>query len=370
MRATDVLTAIVPAHRRDIAIEADVAEEVARLHGYMAIEPRLPDTPMPDYRREPTAFVDGLREMLAGRGMAEVVTNGLIGPIDHARLGLAEDDPATIRLVNPIAVDHSELRRSLLCGLVRVLVTNERQRTEDLAIFEIGAVHEAVDGRPVQHERLGLLLAGAWQRQSWSQPARAAGVEDVKGLLEALAARLGVVDLHYRQTTPAALVEHPGRTAVVIAGKGDASTEIGRIGEIDPRFLAAYEARAERAAFAVLDLARLADLARMVAHVGQLPRLPVIERDLAVVVGRDVPQIGVARVIEAEAGPLLAGLSLFDRYQGPPLGEGEVSLAYRLRFQPADQAMAETELEDAMDRIEARLGAELGARVRGSEGDA
>jgi phenylalanyl-tRNA synthetase beta chain len=359
--------ALVPPHRRDIVIEADVAEEVARLYGYMEIEPRLPDTPMPDYRREPSAFVDRLRDMLAGRGLAEVLANVLIGPIDHARLGLAEGDAGTIRVVNPIATDHSEMRRSLLPGLLRVLVGNERQRRDDVAVFEIGAVHEAVDGRPVQRDQLGILLAGAWQRPSWAQPARGASVEDVKGLVEAIGQRLGVAELNYQSTPVWPMVEHPGRTALIVAGVP--ATEIGRVGEVDPRCLAAYGARSERAVFAVLEVEKLVELARDVAHVGYLPHLPAMERDIAVVVARDVAQSDVARAIAAEAGPLLAGLSLFDRYHGPPLDEGEVSLAYRLRFQPAEQALAENELEETMARIARRLGSELGAHVRGSETD-
>ncbi len=364
------LVALVPPHRRDLAIEADIGEEVARLYGYERLSPRLPDTEMPPYRHEPRIVHDRLRQLLAGRGLAEVVTYALIGPADHARLGFAAGDTATIHVTNPVSADHSELRRSLLPGLLRVLVANERQRREDVAIFELGAVHEWAAGEPQQRDQLGILLAGNWLRQSWAQPRSAAGVEDVKGIVEALAQRLHVEDLHYRPSEPWSGIEHPGRSAAIFAGAGDDAVGLGRIGELDPRYLAEYDARSERAAFAMLDVEKLRGLLPGVARIGQLARLPALERDLAVVVERDLPQIEVARLIRREAGPMLDGLSLFDRYQGPPLGEGEVSLAYRLRFQPLERPLAETELEEIVARITRRLATDLGARVRGSEASA
>ncbi|HUG48818.1 MAG TPA: phenylalanine--tRNA ligase subunit beta [Candidatus Limnocylindria bacterium] len=365
--AEDALVALVPSHRRDLAIEADVTEEVARLHGYEQILPRLPDTPMPVYRPEPRRFADEVRVLLAGRGLAEVVTNGLIGPQDHAALGLPADDPATIRVANPVTEDHAELRRSLLPGLVRVLVLNERQRREDVAVFELGPVHEMGTTEPRQRTQLGILLAGSWLVQGWSQPARKTAVDDVKGMIEVVAQRLGVGGVHYRATQVREGVEHPGRTATAWAGTArdeSGEVELGRIGEVDPRLLARYEARSERAAFALLDMATLRRLARDVAQVGRLPRLPAVERDLAVVVSRDLPQLDVEHEIRAAAGPLLERLSLFDRYSGPPLETGEVSLAYRLRFQPMDRAPAEGELDELVQGIAQRLAERLSARLR------
>ncbi|MDQ3937147.1 MAG: phenylalanine--tRNA ligase subunit beta [Chloroflexota bacterium] len=361
------LVALVLPHRRDLVIEADISEEIARLYGYERLPARLPDTEMPGYRQPPHPLRNRLRVLLAGRGLSEVVTNALIGPEDHLRLGFAADDESTVRVANPIALDHSELRRSLLPGLVRVLVTNERQRRDDVAIFEIGPIHRAIDGRPSEREQLGILLAGRWLPQSWAEPAREAGVERVKGLLEALAARLGVAELHYRPFTPWPLVEHPGRSAAVYADRAGEPVELGRVGELDPRYLAANDARATCVAFALVDADKLTELHGGVVQVVQLPRLPSVERDLAVVVPRDLPQLRVAELIRAEAGPLLDSLLLFDRYHGPPLDPSEISLAYRLRFQPRERTLAETELQETMERIAQRLWERLGARIRSGE---
>jgi phenylalanyl-tRNA synthetase beta chain len=360
----DALVAIVPAHRRDIAIEADVAEEVIRVRGYEELAPRLPDTPMPAFRDEPTLFTNRLRDALAGRGLVEVLTNGLVAPLDHTRLGLAADDEATIRIANPVSADHSEMRRSMLPGLLGVLVRNERQRREDLAIFELGSLHEWRDGAPVQSEVLAILLAGHLRPQSWSEPARSASFDDVKGIVEWLVARAPGVPVEYASVEPRQGIEHPGRTAQVFVGSGNAGMSVGRVFEVDPRLAAAYEVRAEHVQCALLDLAALRTLASATPQVRSIDLLPVLERDLAVVVQRDTPAASVEHAIRGAAGPNLASLTLFDRYTGVPLGDDEVSLAYRLRFQPANEALTEAQLDTAIRQVTAALSRAVGGRVR------
>ncbi|MGI8928186.1 MAG: phenylalanine--tRNA ligase subunit beta [Candidatus Limnocylindrales bacterium] len=360
----EALVAVVPAHRGDIQIEADVAEEIARLRGYENLPPRLPDTTMPSYREDPRRFENALRDLLAGRGLAEVVTNGLVAPADHARLGLPADDPATIRVANPVTADHSELRRSLLPGLVSVLGRNERQRWPNVAIFEAGAVHEW-RSEPSERDQLGMVLAGEWRSRSWSDAAREASVDDLKGILEQVASRFHLGSIAYRPTEVRAGIEHTGRTAeIVVTGVDGEPAVLGRVGELDPRYLAAYEIRAEHVSFAELELERLARAARMDPQVRDLGRLPAVERDLAVIVARDVAAADVSSAIRAHGGSYLVGVELFDRYQGPPLDAGEVSLAYRLRFQPQESPVSESQLEESIEAVTDALAREVGGRVR------
>ena len=250
------LVALVPPHRRDIIIEADVAEEVARLRGYETIPASLPDTLSPPYRPDPRRAVDTIRELLAGRGLSEVVNEELISPADHLALGIPAGDRATIRVANPVSVDRSELRRSLLPGLVRVVRENERQRRQGVALFEVGPVHSFAGSKPVQQEMLGVVLAGEWRMASWVEPAHAAEVADIKGVVEVLVDRLNAGRVEYAPTQALALVEHAGRTAAVVLA-GDTQTEIGRVGELDPRYLLANDIRSEHVTFALLDLAEL-----------------------------------------------------------------------------------------------------------------
>jgi len=362
--ASDELVAIVPPYRRDILIEEDVAEEVIRVIGYDTVPTHLPMTEMPAYRLEPGLFIDTVRDLLAGRGLNEVITHGLIGPDDHAKLGYAADDPHTVRVENPISIDHSQLRRSMLPGLLGVLGRNERQRRDDVGIFEIGNLHEWREDAPAQASVLAILLAGDVQPVSWAGAARPAGFEDVKGIVETLGARWNTERIEFAATAVRPGIDHPGRTAAVHAVKGDDRTQIGLVFEIDPRLLAAYEVRALHVAFALINLDVVAPLAQRAPMVRAAHTLPVVERDIAVVVDRATPAADVEAVIRRSAGAQLASVALFDRYQGKPLDDNQVSLAYRLRFQPQDEPLADSALDDALRGVTQALEREVGGKIR------
>ncbi len=364
-RDADALVAVVPSHRRDLAIEADICEEVARIRGYETVPSRLPDTLMPGHRPDPRRMIDQVRELLSGRGLNEVATYSLIAPADHALLGFEPADPATVRAANPVSGEHSELRRSLLPELVRVLVENERQRRHDLALFEIGAVHAFVDGHPDQRRELGVLLAGAAEPLTWDRPSRAVDVADAKGMLEWLAERIAAVRIVWEPAPRLEELYHPGRSALAVAELASGHrVELGMVAELDPRYLSAREAQAERAVFARLDLDGLMRTLPEAQRVGTLERLPGLERDIAVVIDETRPAGEVESVIRGAAGPLLRSAVLFDRYEGPPLSRGEISLAYRLRFEPGDRALEEGDLERAVSRVVSALRDRFGARLR------
>jgi len=363
--AAEALVATIPAHRRDLVLEADLAEEVARVRGYETIDGQLPATALPPYRPDPRRGVDLLRDLLSGRGLTEVVTHALIGPDDHARLGLARDDPATIRVANPISPDHSQLRRSLLPGLVDVLTENERQRRPDVALFEVGSTHAFANGEPSEEAWLGFLVAGAWPPAAWDRPAMSADSSDAKAIVAWLADRLGLAAPAFAAVEPRAGIEHPGRVAAVSLGsEGGSPGEVGRVGELHPHYLAACGSRAERVAFGLLRLDPLQAAAERTVHVVPWPRVPAVERDLALVVGADQAAGEVEALIRAEAGDRLRALDLFDRYAGPPLAEGELSLAYRLRLQAPDQTLTDADVDRLLDRVVAALRDRLGVRRR------
>jgi len=359
------LLATIPSHRRDLLIEADIAEEVARIRGYETQPGRLPDTVMPAYRDDPWRLTDQLRTLLSGRGLSEVVTHGLVGPEDHTRLGLGVDDPATIRTLNPVSVDHSELRRSLLPGHLRVLRDNERQRRMDVAIFETGPLHRQTPEGPTETDVLGVLATGTAAPADWQAPPRGLDIGDVKGLLEWLVERIGGAHLRYEPVPARPGVDHPGRTAAVVTDLPSGQRMVmGRVGELDPRYLASCDVRAERVLFAELELDGIRRLLPDARRVDTLERAPAVERDIAVVVGHDRPATNVESIIREVAGPLLSSARLFDRYQGEPLSPHEVSLGWRLRFQPVERPLEEAELEELVQRIITALRQRLGARLR------
>ena len=167
----DAITAIVPTWRRDIAIEADVAEEIARVRGYELIPSVTPDTEMPVFRASPLEIRELVRETLAGAGLTEVVTTALVSPRHIETFVLSREVPSTgdemqpggepIGVTNPLSRDHSLLRRNLLGSLLDVVGVNLRHGTEDVAIFEIGKGYAHTGSEPREWWRLGFALVGA-----------------------------------------------------------------------------------------------------------------------------------------------------------------------------------------------------------------
>ncbi len=361
----EALVALVPGHRRDIAIEADIIEEIARVRGYETIDGQLPDTGMPAYSRDSQPMLDELRGTLSGAGLTELVTHGLIGPEDHARLGFEADDAGTIVAANPVTVDHSQLRRSMLPEHLRVLMENERQRTPDIHAFEFGALHRWVDADPEETEVLGLILTGRERPLSHDREGVEVDVATAKGLLEQLAIRITGSRLAYEPVTPRAGVEHPGRTAAVVAVRANGErTSIGRVGEVHPRLLEACGVNARHVVFAEIDLDAFRRLIPERLRVGDLEHLPGVERDIAVVVPEELAAGRVERVIREAGGTFLRSVTLFDQYRGAPLAADQKSLAYRLRFEFVDASTDEDAVDPAVERVVAVLSERLGARLR------
>jgi phenylalanyl-tRNA synthetase beta chain len=139
---------------------------------------------------------------------------------------------------------------------------------------------------------------------------------------------------------------------------------LGIVLEVHPKLRAAYEVRAEHVAFALLNLEMIASLANRRPQVKNAPSLPAVERDIAVIVDRATPAADVEAAIRRNAGDYLASTALFDRYTGAPLDASQVSLAYRLRFQPGDEPLADSALDDAMTNVSQGLEREVGGRIR------
>jgi phenylalanyl-tRNA synthetase beta chain len=371
----EVLVALVPTWRRDLAIEADLAEEVARVRGYETTPSHLPDTLMPAYRPSPLRVRDMVRETLAGAGLSEVVTHALIAPGAEERLGWPADSSAPalpaavaaasgrdIAVTNPLSSQHSVLRRHLAGSLLDVLALNERGGRPDVAIFEIGQGYTQTGSGPEEWTRLGLLLSGAAEPPSWNRQPRSWDLDDAKGLVELLSDRLGL-------GRPAWAADergypfHPGRAVLAVA-EGGGEILAGRVAEMHPDALAEWDVRAERVIVAELACPAFVAGALPRRRVEAIARFPEVERDIAVVVAEARPAAEVEAAIRSHGGSLLRGLRLFDLYRGAPLAAGEKSLAYRLLLGAADRTLTEVEVEAAMEAVRRGLETAVGAHIR------
>ncbi|HLX35804.1 MAG TPA: phenylalanine--tRNA ligase subunit beta [Candidatus Limnocylindrales bacterium] len=373
--ASEALVATIPTWRRDLEIEADIAEEVARVRGYELTAPTLPATVPPGWQPSPLGLRDRLRGTLVGAGLTEAVTYALVSRRDLEAFGwTVADRPAAgeaarrgapIGVMNPLSLDHAVLRQSLVGSLTGVVSTNTRRGNADVAVFEIGKGYGRLDDGGTEWWRLGIALTGELEPASWNRAGRAVDVDDAKGLVELLASELGAGPATYEPLRDEPIL-HPGRSATVLATFADGSAAVtGVVGELHPRLLAALDLRFERLVVAELSIAGLGGGSPRVPRVEAPPRFPAVERDLAAVVPDAVAAGAVEAVIREAGGALLTDARLFDVYRGKSLDADARSLAYRLRFGASDRTLTEPEVDAAVAAIVVALGDRLGARIRG-----
>jgi phenylalanyl-tRNA synthetase beta chain len=354
----------VPSFRRDVAIEDDLVEEVARVWGYDRIPSTLPAGPLVLTRRPPQLVArDTVRRALAAAGCQEAVTLSLIDPAHLRHLGIDPADPGVVRLQNPLAADRSVLRPTLLMGLLEAVATNVRRQAPDVRVFEIGRVFEGRGSGelPREETRVAIAWTGLRASRAWYAARARADVFDVKGAVETIVEALGRGEVRVVPAASPYLEDDRGATVLVHGAP------VGILGELHPAVQQAFELPAP-VFVAELGLDRLLDLPGAVAQHRRLARFPGVQRDLAVVVSTDVPAADVSRAIEAIEVSWLRRASLFDVYEGAQVGPGRKSLAYGLLYQADDRTLTDAEVNRAHAEVVERLRRELGAEVRGADG--
>ena len=377
-RDGDELIAEVPADRHyDVSREADLVEEVGRIHGYdLHLPATLPARSGQGGRltRE-QALRRRAEDVLRDLGFDAVVNLSLVDPSMASRLRLDEHDPRgrPIRVSNPLSSDHSELRTTLLGSLLDAARHNLARGAERVALFESARAYLAsgrsqaggVAGGEFAGRReppafephcLGALAVGPVVPPSWGRSERPTDFFTLKGVLEALASQLGTA----LEISPAEMpFLHPGRSARVSLG----GLESGWLGEVHP--LICREWDVEAATGFQVGLAELisgSSIGR--EQYEDVTTYPAIHQDLAIVVDQGVPAARVREAVVEGGGDLLHRAEVFDVYQGEQVAEGRKSLALRLEFRAPDRTLTDADVAEPRAAIDAAL-AEIGGSLRG-----
>ena len=343
-----------PAFRFDLAIEADLIEEVGRVHGYQ----RLPST-LPEVRVEPPAMPEArvgtarLRQALVGRGYQEAISYTFVDPDLQGRL---DPEVEGLRLANPIASDMAVMRTTLWPGLVQAVQHNLNRQQERVRLFETGLVFEPGPDGLSQRGALGGVLCGPAVPEQWGETARAVDFFDAKGDLEAVLAAGGEREAFaFAAARHPAL--HPGQAAR-IERDGQA---VGWLGRLHPGL--ARELDVPEATF-LFQVYLEPTVAGRLPRFDELSRFPANRRDLALVVGREVPAARVLASARQAAPAIVREVGLFDVYAGKGIEPGRKSLAIRLTLQENYRTLTDSEIDEAVATVVASLGRELGATLR------
>ena len=345
-----------PSRRFDIAIEEDLIEEVARIHGYDQVPLHAPTGeiqlgPLPE-TRVPTAAVAA---QLAARDYFEAINYAFLDAEILARWTL---DDAAIALANPLTAELGVMRTALLPGLVEALRRNLARQQERVRLFEIGRVFRQSGQGPVEALHLAAVACGPARAGHWHGDAREVDFFDARGDVESLLALAGSID-GVRFVPADVSWLHPGRGARI---ERDGHV-LGHVGHLHPAVLRALDLDHEVVAFE-LDLPGVVE--RDVPMARALSRFPAVRRDLAVVVPQELPWGRLHASVAASAGPLLRAAWPFDVYQGKGLESGSKSVAMGLIFQDDSRTLGERDIDDAVASVLTGLERDCGASLRGS----
>jgi phenylalanyl-tRNA synthetase beta chain len=366
---------LVPVWRdSDVQREADLVEEVARVHGVNRLPATLPARRgavgrLTDHQRLRRRLEDSLRD----RGLMETVTYSFTAPATMTRLSVA--DTPLLEVGNPISEEQRVMRPLLLPGLLDAAQLNASHGRPDVALFESahvylprangarggGAGNDGArpdrGGQTPAHEphHVGALLAGALP-DSWRTAAMRADYHAARAVVEGMLASAGV-EWRAAPSSDRPFL-HPARAATVLAGE----RELGWIGELHPAVAAEWDLHA--AATFEIDVDALAEEASL--HVDtyrEVTAFPAVLQDMAVVVDEEVPVATVEEALATGAGDLLASARVFDVYRGEQVGPGRKSLALRLEFRAPDRTLTDDVVAGLRERIEGEV-AGLGGSLR------
>jgi phenylalanyl-tRNA synthetase beta chain len=292
-----------------------------------------------------------------------VMTYSLVAPGSASWLG-AEDG---IPVANPLSTEQSVLRTRLLPSLIETARANLRHRA-GVAIFELARVYlPPLEPLPAEPTRLGIVMVGQAAPVAWNAPAREADFFDLKGVVEEL---LGAFSLGSRFRSAEGTGYQPGRCAeVLLSGEAADGRSIGLLGQLHPLAAERLDLGGRTVLAAELEFDVVAAHAGSQPQIVALPRVPGLDRDLALLLERSIPHADVEAALRRAGRPLLESVVLFDAYEGPPIPPGKKSLAYTLRFRAADRTLTDAEADEIVVRIVGSVKERFGAEVRGSGAD-
>lgn len=351
----------IPSFRLDLTLEADLIEEIARMHGLDAIPDRMPDATAISTLGDQGFYAHAkCRQLLLGMGFSEAMHYSFLSAQE---LDAFDKRGATRRAVlpNPVSADYGVLRDSLLPQLAGSLGRNASRQVERAALFEMGRVFFADEkAQPGEEERLAFGMMGPFGRPALDRRRPVTNEEAllwVKGAVESLVSALHAGDVTF------ASGEHPSMEkgwAADILLNGE---RIGVMGILSSTLRHQWRMTAPMP-LAEVRLSPLLSGGASLRVIAPAPQYPAVRRDIAFVCDAQVNHNRVVEVIRKTGAKELTGIELFDMFQSKEIGKGKRSLGYALEFRSPDRTLTDNEVGDAFGKIVQALKQELGVEVR------
>jgi len=350
--------ATVKPYRVDVTREADIIEEVLRIHGFQQV--LLSEALRTDYLAEhPVKDVAKLQyrltELLANQGYFELVTNSLTSPKYVEKAGFL-DASTTVEIYNKLSEDLGVMRQTLLFSGLEVVAHNINRRQTDLKCFEFGTIYQKkAEGGYKESRRLAIFQSGNRSSESWVEPAKPFGFTDLYATVTRILERLNVEasEVEVIETAPFAYGLSLKLGEKVLA----------TIGLVEEKQLKLAEVRQE-VWYAELDWDLLAKKSSGLKKFQELSKFPEVRRDLSLVLDKEVSFARVKVVAEKAGGKLLKRLDVFDVYQGDKLEAGKKAYALSFILQDQENTLTDKEIEKTMSNLIHAFQSQVGAIIR------
>ena len=362
----DGFDVVAPTNRPDLTREVDLIEEILRLWGEDEVEATLPAAR--NHAGGLTVDQQRIRKIgatLRALGLSETQTYNFADARDLERLHMSEKGRGIpVQIINPLVADQSQMRRSMLPGLLRSVEYNISHGEKNIALYEIGRVffgHEH-KSQPDEPRFVCGVMSGAWDDDQWNRKYPKLNFFDAKGVVQELLKALRITKVRYKVADQEEYGWlQPGCAAEIYAHGGEL---IGWVGNIHPEVLQNFEVEQDVVAFE-LSVEALLRLAKRELPYQEVPTLPGVSVDLAIVVDEDVTAETVEQRIQSAGGKLLADVRLFDVFRDKQrVGEGKKSLAFSLTYRAADHTLTSDEVEKAHDRLVKKVMRAVNGEVR------
>ena len=358
-------TVTPPTFRPDLPREIDLIEEILRIWGMGRVEATIPAAKnhIGGLTRE-QRLTRKVGQVLRSCGLNETMNFSFAAPGDLERIGMtAEGRGCAVELMNPLVAEQTEMRRSLIPGLLQSVEFNITHSTANVQLYEIGTLFFGRENAsaPKEREAVAGVMSGAMGDVTWNYKPMPLRFFDGKGVVEELLEQLRIPKVRFREAAGDAYAFlQPGRCAEVLSG----GTVLGWVGEIHPDAREVYGIDIPVVAFELNLDAMLATAGTQEAY-REFSQFPSVEHDLAIVVNEDVTCEDLERRLRSAGGKLLVGVRLFDVYRDAErVGEGKKSMAFALTYRSDDHTLTSEEVEKAHSKLVTKVCKATGGEVR------
>lgn len=350
LKSEDELLLEIPYFRLDIAQEADILEEIARIYGFENIPSvQLQGNTTAGVRTEKQKYLDKIKDTAISCGLYEILTYSFVSPKGLDKIRVPQDSKLrdVVKLINPLGEDTSIMRSTMIPNMLDVLYTNVSRNIEETGIFECGHVFTPEDMAGVEETRLCLGMYG-----------KDVDFFTLKGIVEKIFERSGLKGHIYKSETENTSF-HPGRCANI---ESDGKL-VGVIGEIHPQVLENYGIN-KRVYIAEINIDEVFEQSDNNIVFKSLPKYPAITRDIALLT-KDEIQVGqIEDIIKENSGGLVESCELFDVYKGDQIELGYKSIAYSITYRSQEKTLTDKDIADTHSKILFELERQLNAKLR------